>query len=60
VRLCGRHSREQLPIDQQPPDLLERDRSYQFLDVYSAIAERTALAVRLGDFRGERDYAFET
>ena len=32
----------------------------QFLDVNSAIPERAALFVRLGDFRLERDDAFET
>ncbi len=42
-------------VDEQPPDLLERDLPDELLDVDAAIAKLSAVAVRLGDLRLECD-----
>jgi hypothetical protein len=57
--LGRRHSWQQLAVDEQAPDLTERDDSNEFLDVDAAVAQRTALAVGLGNLGRERDYAFK-
>ena len=47
------------PVDQQAPDLLERDATDEVLDVVAAVAQRAALLVGLGDLGGEGDDALE-
>ena len=59
MRLGRGHPREQLAVDEQAPDLPERDVADELLDVDAAVAQRAALAVGLGDLGGEGDYAFE-
>ena len=46
-------------VDQQAPDLLERDAADELLDVDAAVAQRRALLVGLGDLGRERDHALE-
>jgi hypothetical protein len=46
-------------VDEQAPDLLERDAPDEVLDVDAAIAQRAALLVGLGDLRLEGDHALE-
>src|SRR5438270_9809244 len=48
-----------MTVDEQPPDLPERNDPDQVLDVHAAIAKRTARPVGLGDLSGEGDYALE-
>ena len=59
LRLGRRHARQQLAVDQQAPDLLERHVADELLDVDAAVAQRAAGAVGLGDLGGEGDYALE-
>ena len=59
VRLGRREARQQRAVDEQAPDLLERHGADEVLDVDAAVAQRAALAVGLGDRRGERDDALE-
>ena len=59
VRLGGRQPGQQLAVDEQTPDLLERHVADELLDVDAAIAQRAAGAVGLGDLGGEGDYALE-
>ena len=59
VRLGGRQSRCRRLVDEQPPDLLERNLADELLDIDAAVAERAALAVRLGDLRAKGDDALE-
>ena len=59
VRLGRRQAGQQLAVDQQAPDLLERDVADQLLDVDAAVAQRAAGPVGLGDLGGEGDDAFE-
>jgi hypothetical protein len=59
VRLGGRKPRQQRAVDEEAPDLLERHGAHEVLQVDAAIAQGAALAVRLGDRRGERDDALE-
>src|SRR5438309_1764118 len=47
-------------VDEQPPDLLERDLPDELLDVDPAVTKRPALTVRLGDLRLEGHDALET
>ena len=46
-------------VDEQAPDLLERDVADEILDVDTAVAQRTALAVGLRDLGLERNHACE-
>ena len=46
-------------VDEQAPDLLERHRADEVLDVDAAVAQRAALLVGLGDLGGEGDDALE-
>ena len=48
-----------LAVDEQAPDLLERDPPDDLLDVDAAVAQRGAFLVRLGDLRLERDDTLE-
>ena len=59
VRCRGLKARERLVVDEKPPHLLERNAPDEILDVDSAIAERTAVTIRLGDLGLECDNAFE-
>ena len=59
MRLGGRQAGQQRAVDEQTPDLLERDVPDELLDVDAAVAERAAVAVGLGDLGRERDYALE-
>ncbi len=59
VRLGGRQARLERPVDEQAPDLLERDAADELLDVDAAVAQRAALAVGLCDLGGEGDDALE-
>ena len=47
-------------VDQQSPDLLVGDGADQLLDVDAAVAQRAAVAIGLGDLRGECDDPLET
>ena len=47
------------PVDEQAPHALVRDRADEVLDVDAAVAQRAAVAVGLGDLRGEGDDALE-
>src|SRR5206468_503666 len=58
--LGARHPRLEAPVDEQPPDLLERVLADQLLDVDAAIAKGASLLVRLRDLGLERDDAFES
>src|SRR3954454_22121193 len=49
----------QMPVDEESPDLLERDDANELLDVHAAVAERAAGLIRLGNLGRECDYAFE-
>ena len=57
--LGRRHPRLEAVVDEQTPDLLERVVADELLDVDTAIAERRALAVGLGDLGLERDHTLE-
>ena len=46
-------------VDDEAPDLLERDGARKLLDVDAPVPERRALLVRLGDLRLEGDDALE-
>ena len=59
IRLGGRQAGQQGTVDEQPPDLLERDVPDQLLDIYAPVAQRPALTVGLSDLGRERDYALE-
>ena len=59
VGLGRRQARLQLAVDEQAPDLLERDLAHQLLDVDAAVAQRAARPVGLGDLGREGDYALE-
>ena len=59
VGLGGRQAGLGLVVDEQPPDLLERDDADELLDVDAAIAQRAAVAIGLGDLRLERDDPLE-
>src|SRR3954470_16940176 len=48
----------EVPVDEQAPDLLERDVPHELLDVETAVAQASALAVGLGDLGGEGEDAF--
>ena len=47
------------PVDEEAPDVLERHLADEVLDVDSAVAQRAAVAIGLGDLGLERDHAFE-
>jgi len=47
------------PVDEQAPHLLERDLAHELFDVDAAVAELSALAIRLGDLRFEGDDSCE-
>ena len=55
----GGQARLERLVDEQPPDLLERDLPDELLDVDAAVAELAALAVGLGDLGLEGDDACE-
>ena len=59
VRLCDRQAGLEALVDEQAPHLLEPVAADQLLDVDAAVAQRPAVAVRLGDLRLERDDALE-
>src|SRR5437588_11864266 len=59
MRLRRRHPGEQPPVDEEPPNLPERNVADELLDVDSAIPQRATFPVRLGNLGGEGDYAFE-
>ena len=59
VRLRLRHLGVEVVVDQESPYVLVRVLTDQLLDVDAPVAEHTAFAVRLGDFRLDSDYAFE-
>ena len=58
-RLGRRQAGAELAVDQQRPDVAERDVADQVLDVDAAVAQGAAVLVRLGDLGLERDDAFE-
>ena len=58
-RLGGRQPGAELAVDEQRPDVAERDLADEVLDVDAAVAQRTAVLVRLGDLGAERDVALE-
>ena len=55
---AGREARLVRPVDQQAPDLLERDAADEVVDVDAAIAKRGPFLVGFGDLALERDDAF--
>ena len=59
-RLGRRQPGVELAVDQQAPDVAERDLADQVLDVDAAVAEGAALLVGFGDLRLERDDSFES
>ena len=54
-----REARLERLVDEKPPDLLERHRADELLDVDAAVPQRAAVAVGLGDLGLERDDALE-
>jgi len=58
-RLRGRKTGLQGAVDQQAPDLLERDDPHEILDVDAAVAQRAAFLVRLRDLRGKGNDSLE-
>ncbi len=60
VRVRLRHARLEALVDEEPPHLLVGDVPDELLDVDAPVAERTTLAIRLGDLRLDRDDAFES
>src|SRR5581483_6319837 len=59
VRLGRRQAGGVRPVDEQAPDVLERNPSGQLLDVHTAVAERRAFLVGLSDRRLESNDSFE-
>ena len=59
VVLRGRQTGLGRLVDEEAPDLLERHRPDELLDVDAAVAERAAVAIRLGDLGLEGDDALE-
>ena len=59
-RLGRREARIELVVDQQSPDIAERDASDEVLDVDAAVAQGASLFVWLGDLRLEGDDALKT
>jgi hypothetical protein len=59
VGIGGRHPRLELPVHEQPPDVLERHPAHEVLDVVAAVAQGATLLVGLGDLGGEGDDALE-
>ena len=59
VRLRLGHRRVEIVVDEQAPDALVRVVADELLDVDAPIAERAALAVRLGDLRFDGDDTLE-
>ena len=59
-RLGGRQPGVEGAVDEQPPDVAERDVTDQILDVDAPVPQGAALLVRFGDLRLERDDSFET
>ena len=69
VAACARRAPRRAPgsgspccerlVDDEAPDLLERDGAGELLDVDAPVPERRALLVRLGDLRLEGDDALE-
>jgi hypothetical protein len=59
MRLGGREPGLERAVDEQAPDLLERDAAHQLLDVDAAVAQGAAVAVGLSDLGGEGDHALE-
>ena len=47
------------PVDEQAPNLLERDLADKILDVHAPVAKRAAFLVGLRDLGREGDNAFE-
>jgi hypothetical protein len=46
-------------VDEEAPHALERDAAGELAEVDAAVAQRAAVAVGLGDLRGEGDDALE-
>ena len=59
-RLGRRQAGAELAVDQQRPDVAERDLADQIFDVDAAVAQRAALPVGLGDLGLEGDDAFQS
>ena len=59
-RLGRRQPGAELAVDQQRPDVAERDLADEVLDVDAAVAQRAAVLVRLGDLGLEGDDAFQS
>ncbi|CAM5482179.1 hypothetical protein SGLAM104S_09257 [Streptomyces glaucescens] len=59
-RLGGRQPGVEGAVDEQAPDVAEGDMADQVLDVDAPVPEGTALLVRFGDLRLERDDSFES
>src|SRR5262249_10492377 len=60
VRLGLGHARLEALVDEQSPDLLVGHVADQVFDVDAPVAERAALAVRLGDLRLHGNHALHT
>ncbi len=60
MRLRLGHDGVEVVVDQQAPHPLVRVATHELSDVDAAIAQHTALAIRLGDLRLDRDDAFES
>ena len=58
-RLGRRQAGVELVVDEQAPDVAERDPADEVLDVDAAVAQRAAFLVRLGDLGLEGDDALE-
>jgi hypothetical protein len=59
-RLGGRQPVAEPAVDQQRPHVTEGDLLiHQIFDVDAAVAQRAAVFIRLGNFGGEGDHAFQ-
>src|SRR5206468_34400 len=59
-RLGGRQPRPEFAVDQQRPDVSERDLAHQVFDVDTPVPQRATLPVGLGDGGLECDHALES
>ena len=60
VHLGRLQARRERVVDEESPDLLERDVPDELLDVDAAVPKRAALAVGFGDLRLEGDDSLES
>ena len=60
VRLGRLQARRERVVDEEPPDLLERDVPDELLDVDAAVAQRAAFPVGFGDLRLEGNDSLES